>query len=595
MSGRPHHPIDRISACLTGIELVNFKSVPKCNVRIGPLTVVTGANSSGKSSLLQAVLALSQVSRRRIDGGRFPLNDDLVQLGTFAALRHQGEDQEGPVAIISTFTCLLPEPGRFPSGYGQVVEFDRRKGTRPLSVDVGWTIEMDSSVTDQVGSAQISAVGLDVRGDNIDISVRVDRTSELPDDEDMLPVSLDAASVYCGIFSAGSTGTNVLAATLRSGRLRRIFGEPLDPSRAPELVREWLSRVERQGNSGSSSADADIWDIGVETAMSYIEVAAYLARFDLAAPPELAEWYATLDDTSRESLAHEIVRALQHDVEFRRAVGWESLVVSGLVPAAQQECASFLASSVRYVGPLRQSPHLPFSTAPDPDAGDVGVSGEYVAAVLQAKRSTSGQYPLPPGDARPDSAEGRLELTDALNRWLGYLGLADAMSVSEDTPLVLGISVTPPALTEPVPLGSVGVGVSQVLPILVQCLVAGPGALIILEQPELHLHPAAQQRLADFLIACTNWGQRFLVESHSEHLVLRLRRRIAEDESDALRHQVVILFAERDEQGDTAYRHVEVTETGGVTEWPEGFFDQGPDDAHRLLVAAASRQNQASD
>lgn len=411
----------------------------------------------------------------------------------------------------------------------------------------------------------------------------------------MLPVSLDAASVYCGIFSAGSTGTNVLAATLRSGRLRRIFGEPLDPSRAPELVREWLSRVERQGNSGSSSADADIWDIGVETAMSYIEVAAYLARFDLAAPPELAEWYATLDNASRESLAHEIVKALQHDVEFRRAVGWESLVVSGLVPAAQQECASFLASSVRYVGPLRQSPHLPFSTAPDPDAGDVGVSGEYVAAVLQAKRSTSGQYPLPPGDARPDSAEGRLELTDALNRWLGYLGLADAMSVSEDTPLVLGISVTPPALTEPVPLGSVGVGVSQVLPILVQCLVAGPGALIILEQPELHLHPAAQQRLADFLIACTNWGQRFLVESHSEHLVLRLRRRIAEDESDALRDQVVILFAERDEQGDTAYRHVEVTETGGVTEWPEGFFDQGPDDAHRLLVAAVSRQNQASD
>lgn len=136
----------------------------------------------------------------------------------------------------------------------------------------------------------------------------------------------------------------------------------------------------------------------------------------------------------------------------------------------------------------------------------------------------------------------------------------------------------------------VGVGVSQVLPIIVQCLVAGPGALVVLEQPELHLHPAAQQRLADFLLACTAWGQNIIVESHSEYLVLRLRRRIAEDLSDALRSQVSILFAERDSTGATRYRDVELTPTGGVVEWPAGFFDQGPDEAHQLLIAAAERQ-----
>jgi hypothetical protein len=219
----------------------------------------------------------------------------------------------------------------------------------------------------------------------------------------------------------------------------------------------------------------------------------------------------------------------------------------------------------------------------------VGVAGQYVAAVLQANRSLRRRFPLPPG---PSSARGEvtISLEEAVNAWLTFLDLAKSLTVREDTPLVLGIDLVPPGLEHTVSLGSVGVGVSQVLPIIVQCLVAGPGALVILEQPELHLHPAAQQRLADFLLACSTWGQNIVVESHSEYLILRLRRRIAEDYSDVLRSQVAILFAERDANGATSYTDVALTPTGGVVEWPEGFFDQGPDEAHQLLIAAADRQ-----
>ncbi len=52
----------------------------------------------------------------------------------------------------------------------------------------------------------------------------------------------------------------------------------------------------------------------------------------------------------------------------------------------------------------------------------------------------------------------------------------------------------------------------------------------------------------------------------------------------------MILFAERDQAGATTYRPVELTPTGGVVDWPDGFFDQGPDEAHQLLIAAADRQ-----
>ena len=89
---------------LSGIELRNFKSVRADQVTLGPLTVIAGANSAGKSTLIQAVLALTQVSRRRIEGRRFPLNDDLVRLGSFVSLRHQGSDVAEPVLLGARFT-----------------------------------------------------------------------------------------------------------------------------------------------------------------------------------------------------------------------------------------------------------------------------------------------------------------------------------------------------------------------------------------------------------------------------------------------------------------------------------------------------------
>jgi hypothetical protein len=142
-------------------------------------------------------------------------------------------------------------------------------------------------------------------------------------------------------------------------------------------------------------------------------------------------------------------------------------------------------------------------------------------------------------------------------------------------PLVLGIDVVPPGLERPVTLSAVGVGVSQVLPVIVQCLVAGPGALVVLEQPELHLHPAAQQRLADFFLACTDWGQNLLVESHSEYLVLRLRRRVAEDRTDRLKDDLVLLFASRGHEGETVYEPIDSPTPARWSNGPTGSWTKG--------------------
>ena len=115
-----------------------------------------------------------------------------------------------------------------------------------------------------------------------------------------------------------------------------------------------------------------------------------------------------------------------------------------------------------------------------------------------------------------------------------------------------------------------GIGVSQVLPVLVLCYYVPEGSTIILEQPELHLHPAAQARLADVLIdVIKNRNIQILLESHSEHLLRRLQRRIAEEV--ICPDDTALYFCEM-RDGESKLRKLKVDMFGEIENWPEDFF-----------------------
>lgn len=570
------------STRLARIRLRNFKSVREVDVSLAPLTLVAGANSAGKSSLLQAVLALTQVARRRVEGRRFPLNDDLTRLGTFETLRHQAAGQDDCVTLAAQFDSDDRDVRRSAQTTTRFLGHDvaTRVPQEALPMEVRWVIELDSAVEDQIGSAQISAIEVSLKGETLNASARIERTSEASSTRDPRRYIAEALA-FAGTIRVGDSETPVLDALIESAQFRALYGIPPE---APTRVREWFlvvaDAVRDEGTSGLAATDPSDDRL--------VQQAAWAVREDVPPTPEFVAWYDSLSPTEQEQAEARVLDAYSGDRRRPtiRSGGIERLDGRGpsWLSGAQRACAQFLATRVRYVGPLRHAPHLAFTSASEPDLGDVGVAGEHVASVLQANRSLKRMFPVPSGGTED------LTLAEAVDHWLVFFGLAERLTVREDTPLVLSIDIVPPGLQRPVSLGSVGVGVSQVLPVLVQCLVAGPGALVVLEQPELHLHPAAQQRLADFLIACTRWGQSLLVESHSEYLVLRLRRRIADDPSDDLLKQVAVLFAERDGEGATTYRPVGLSSTGAVTDWPDGFFDQGPDEAHQLLVAAARKQ-----
>ena len=110
-----------------------------------------------------------------------------------------------------------------------------------------------------------------------------------------------------------------------------------------------------------------------------------------------------------------------------------------------------------------------------------------------------------------------------------------------------------------------------------------PADLLILEQPELHLHPALQKRMADVLLAFVRAGRQILVETHSDHLVNQLRYEVAADESDEIKDLVKLIFAEQTD-GITTYRESEINEYGGLSEdWPDGFLDVSAKSAQDLV------------
>lgn len=258
--------------------------------------------------------------------------------------------------------------------------------------------------------------------------------------------------------------------------------------------------------------------------------------------------------------------------------------------ADENNVASSFLAAVRHIGPLRQLEGDTRKTGLYPLSSSVGDKGELTAGILLDQGDEVTGLPLPENIA--------MKKSDVLRSWVAHLELVEdvkARRPDKSDPFSSFerhsvLEVRPHGLDCFLPLSSVGVGVSQVLPVLVECLMADPGNVILLEQPELHLHPALQQRLADFFIAMVRSGRQLIVETHSEYMVSRLRRRIVEDPEDGLLDLAKVVFAERDrETGLTTYRDVELSPYGAIEEWPAGFFDQAAEEERAIIMGGVKK------
>lgn len=227
-----------------------------------------------------------------------------------------------------------------------------------------------------------------------------------------------------------------------------------------------------------------------------------------------------------------------------------------------------LLKSVLYVGPLREYPkrlYLWSGEVPD----HVGERGDRAIEAILAAGGRAFNL---------EHKQRTKPLAGMVAERLESMGLISGFQIK---PLVAHrkeyeVLVQTSSDMPEVKLTDVGFGVSQVLPVIVECFYVPRGSIVIFEQPEIHLHPRVQADLADLFIdairARENGVERncqFIIESHSEHFLRRLQRRIAEER---LSPREAALYFVYPTAGSAHIEELDVDQYGNIKNWPEGFF-----------------------
>lgn len=229
-----------------------------------------------------------------------------------------------------------------------------------------------------------------------------------------------------------------------------------------------------------------------------------------------------------------------------------------------------LLQNLSYLGPLRAAPargYLFRGTRPR----DVGKDG---GATIEALVAVQEKDPF---------------VQQSVALWLAKMKLIHSFALRPTAPgrrehevLIKTTEESPEVL-----LTDVGFGISQLLPVLVLCYYVPEGTTLLIEQPELHLHPSAQSVLADvFIDVVKNRKLQIIFESHSEHLLRRIQRRIAEGQLPA---QDASMYFCSIEKGESRAEALQLTDDGFIKNWPKDFFGDDMGDLVAMTEASVER------
>ncbi|WP_374453344.1 DUF3696 domain-containing protein [Phenylobacterium sp.] len=597
-----------------------FKSIrqsPPLSLR--KINIFAGANSGGKSSFLQSILLLKQTIQYGAPNRPLSLNGPILRLGTFDdVIFSSPEVKELEIA----FSFDLPPPR---SVYG------------PPWIDVlsrgGWLGSSDEKIfTSITGSFAWSPRTMSTT--HAQASERLQSTLNRGSfSVERRTSDTDRSTQYHATYKPrGTGGTEWYDVELDPLSKSEVFAGRADASVNSLHVTHYLpSWVQVRFNESKQKAHEI-----AEAIFSAGRFAPRAARnYDETIPASTVEiinnWLRARDepefDANYQPTVHEVsqklgpfltrrthlighkdqaglfgpsldIRELQESVELSLISQFEPYKWGSDIelPRTLSQGAEFLKSylkfGVRYLGPLRDEPRPVYPLEALENTTDVGYRGEHTAAVLELNGQTPINY-IPStsfNTNNPSFTTRHTTLVNAVRDWLGYMGVADDVVAHEEGVFGNRLQVTTPGLEKFHDLTNVGVGVSQVLPIVVSSLLAPVTSLLIFEQPELHLHPRVQARLADFFLAVAMSGRQCILETHSEYLIERFRRRIAESEGDELSEVLSIYFAER-VGGESHFRPVPITRYGAIIEWPRDFFDQSQLETSLILEAAARKRS----
>lgn len=580
---------------ITNWRLRGFKSVQnKTDLHLAPLTVLVGPNSSGKSSVIQSILVTAQTMADEYLEAPMLWNGPLTVLGQFSDVVTQTDDPkfDKSIGIGFTFTERLDQ-GRF----GTPIEQND-----PSSIELDFTIDAPAiegnprvhSFSLEISSPAYADDGTQLPGrQSAKFSSRVKRSSPKPDADYYGTEAADLANnpKMSGDFIESHSwfDQGPLPQPKNIGVKFQQF-LPVNTAVGIDYFRYYVQfamlsfvgrdRVDRRYLEGLLNVMPSAWKhlwtaAGVNDPSEEVD------------PDRLSDVITDLSDEKRLALRQAVRENLIDWINAekkREGISYWSADLPEPFAEAVRSARRKLSTSIWYLGPVREQPKWSYTSyGLSRQARDVGIRGEYTASVLASYGKSPTDYVNPLGESVTKSLE------DATADWLEYFDLGRRAEAAEERTFGTVLKIADTQSQSLYGLPSLGYGVSQVLPIIVVALVAPVNSTILLEQPELHLHPRLQSRIADFLLFQTRRSKQFIVESHSEHFINRIRLRIAQSEDPEFSETTAIYFTRR-EEGKSTFERVKFNKYGAYDMWPEGFFDEASVEAQQIMEAGIDKR-----
>lgn len=530
------------------IQLSNFKAfADTITIPIKPITLIFGPNSSGKSSFFQSLLMLKQTIEESVSDEQTLLpKGSLVDLGNYREFIYNHEESRSfsvTFKIAPSIDLYDAIPAEQPILYTADSEGINSLEQSIKSLPLGITIEFSSAISREIHVTKI----------------------------DLL---------------VGETTTPIITFVNESPESMESLSDNTDEKVKDKRKTQWLNYRRAPNNylRFKKIENHDYWAIYNGTVRSHelaIEALKTIGSKELSLfdDKELKEYIVALKDrpaplSKEEEFKDDFlilskflpVELNGYDPQYLLNDNFDFAEhdnISVLILAVSFLIKKFLSTCV-HLGPVRQNPERKFFFG-GIISPYVGVNGQYTNEILVTN---------------PDLVEKVNEQLTNLN--LGYqikiVPLThDSSDLKVSTIRLISDFNIDHALTD------VGYGISQVLPVILQCMLS-KGETILIEQPELHLHPAQQAEMADLFIneALGEQKNTFIIETHSEHLILRLLRRIRETADGRLPEgctpitpdQISVLYVEPG-KGGSKIISLGVTEDGDFeNRWPNGFFTE---------------------
>ena len=630
-----------------------FKSVyEKITLDFAPLTIFSGANGSGKSTIIQSLLLTTQTLQNSVYDRPIILNGHIIKAGSFKDIVSNGHEKQNILigfelssdfdktdASISNFHLPPDYISRQTREFLTNCEFQFSTKNSNENIELQPQLEqcnikidfelISRSSTNQDVKSQIPEINivrttkaLEKRLKSSKLSkenLQISQLSSL-DYEVRMPDRMETGAIrFYSYFPTTGTYVGASLKHFLPDRLSIVFNETEEQiNRLVETVVEvetyynyylFLRNPETELNFPGKAKD-----LILNTIEESIEDFIYTAKKTKPKDKFLKELenlknnfsmqgldncYALLSSPDKKTLQQKLNtkrEELENYLKSNQTTKYSLTYVPlpDTLDTAVNYIKKFFTHFVKSLGPLRDEPKPVYSLAEATDSKDIGYRGQHTAAVLEVHRNTKVKY-IPSerfelGNFTPEIIERPLVI--AVLDWLKYMGIANDVKTSDKGVLGYELKVAISETQALHDLTHVGVGVSQVLPILVQSLLADRGSTLIFEQPELHLHPKVQTRLADFFISMIMLNKQCIVETHSEYLINRLRYLSVTSTDSQISDNVMIYFVEK--HGEKShYRPIKINEFGVIEDWPKGFFDENEQNSRAIIKAAMEKRKKS--